>query len=354
MKVANFYPGPSRVYSNITEYIYEAYMDGIMSVNHRSEDFMNLMELTKKELREKLQIPADYEIAFISSATENWEIIAQSLTQKASQHFYNGAFGEKWASYAGKLTSTINTHFGINEELPTGDIAKKADVLCVTQNETSNATQVSMKSLKMLREENVGKIIAVDVTSSLGGVKLDFTLADAWYASVQKCLGLPAGMGVMILSPFAVQTAEKIGERDHYNSLLNILENTRKNQTQYTPNVLGIYLLYKTQQATKGIDYIESKLEKRMEEYGSFVDSQDQINYLITNEKVRSRTVLALETSRMEELKSGAKEQSIILGNGYGPWKSSTFRVANFPAIKNKEVEKLMEFLRSFTGVSAR
>lgn len=348
MNQANFYPGPSRVYSNITEYILEAYKDGIMSINHRSTEFMELMRLVKAELRAKLLIPDDYEIVFTSSATECWEIIAQSLTVKGSQHFFNGSFGEKWASYAAELTNTTKVHFGINEKLPTGDIADGMDVLCVTHNETSNATMVSMDSLKMLRIENEGKLIAVDVTSSFGGVQLDFALADVWYGSVQKCLGIPAGMGFMILSPAAVNTAMNIGENKHYNSLVRILENAAKNQTSYTPNVLDIYLLYRTQQASKGIVQVEEKLKNRLSAYNELFERTEGIEHLVENEKVRSATVLALTTSSPEEVKNEALERSIVLGSGYGPWKKSTFRIANFPAIKTREVDKLMAFLSRY------
>ncbi|MFY0605155.1 MAG: aminotransferase class V-fold PLP-dependent enzyme [Cyclobacteriaceae bacterium] len=344
MKDANFYPGPSRVYSNITEFIYEANMEGILSINHRSDAFMDLMKLTKAELRAKLLIPEDYEIIFTSSATESWEIIAQSLTRKKSQHFYNGSFGEKWASYASKITETYNSHFGINEVLPTGDLDQEADVLCVTQNETSNATQVTMNSLKMLRVENEGKLIACDVTSSIGGALIDFELADVWYASVQKCLGLPAGLGLMILSPQAVQVAQKLNRRKHYNSLPWILDNARKYQTAYTPNVLGIYLLYRTQQSAKGIKYISNKLNSRLSQYETLFEGTAGIDFLITNKSVRSETVLALQSNEVDEIKGRCTESGITLGNGYGPWKSNTFRIANFPAIKSREVEKLYKF----------
>ena len=349
MNQANFYPGPSRVYSNITEFIYEAYKDGIMSINHRSDAFMDLMKATKAELRNKLQVPDSYEIVFTSSATECWEIIAQSLTVKGSQHFFNGSFGEKWASYASELTNTTTVHFGMNEKLPTGDIADGVDVLCVTHNETSNATMVSMDSLKMLRVENEGKLIAVDVTSSFGGVNLDYSLADIWYGSVQKCLGLPSGMGFMLLSPKAVYSAENIGENKHYNSMVRLLENAAKDQTSYTPNVLGIYLLYRTQQASKGIDYIENKLKARMASYEELFSQTAKIDFLVENKKLRSRTVLALSAASPDAIKSEAKDRSIILGSGYGPWKKSTFRIANFPAIKTREVEKLIAFFSRYT-----
>ena len=343
MKFANFYPGPSRVYANITEYMYEAYMEGILSINHRSEEFMSLLSTTKQVLRQKLQIPGDYEIIFTSSATECWEIIAQSLIQKKSQHFFNGAFGEKWAAYTGKIRSTIKTHFGINDVLPTGEV-KKADLYAVTQNETSNGTQVSMETLGLLKSE-VDGLIAVDATSSLGGVCLDYTLADVWYGSVQKCLGLPAGMGIMVLSPMAINVAGMIGENDHYNSLLRLLENASKDQTSYTPNVLGIYLLKRTQETSKGIVATQQKLAERYSLYEEWLGGVDQVSFLVDNESVRSLTVLTLKTSDPVSIKQLAYDRGIILGNGYGPWKSSTFRVANFPAIKTKEIEKLGEFL---------
>jgi phosphoserine aminotransferase len=51
-------------------------------------------------------------------------------------------------------------------------------------------------------------LIAVDATSSMAGVELDWQSADIWFASVQKCFGLPAGMAVMVCSPRALQYAE--------------------------------------------------------------------------------------------------------------------------------------------------
>lgn len=348
MKQANFYPGPSRVYSNITEYIYEAYMDGIMSINHRSREFMDMMVETKSILHDKLQIPEDYEILFTSSATECWEILAQSLTVHKSQHFYNGAFGEKWADYASNLVSVVRVPFGLNDQLPVHEVLADADLIGVTQNETSNATQVPMSTMQQLRKQAEGKLIAVDVTSSLAGIRIDYTAADVWYGSVQKCFGLPAGMGIMLLSPQAVQAAEKIGENKHYNSLLRLVENARKNQTSYTPNVLNIFLLNRTQAVSRGIDYVSAKLAKRMEAYEELFDHTDGFSHLVENPEVRSETVLAIQAAAPDKIKAKALERGIVLGSGYGPWKSSTFRIANFPAIKTKEVEKLLSFFAKY------
>lgn len=347
MNFANFYPGPSRIYSCVTEFIYEAYMGGIMAANHRSEQFMEMMAETKTILKEKLLIPEDYEIAFTSSATENWEIIAQSLTQKGSFHYYNGAFGEKWFEFADKIGKATASTFGLNDALKPVSLDASYDVICVTQNETSNGTHVTNETLAAIKKGNPDKILAVDVTSSLGGIGIDFKNADYWYGSVQKCLGLPAGLGIVILSPQAVEEAYRISERNHYNSLVSMIENTRKNQTQYTPNVLGIYLLNRTQNQSKGIEYKQEKIGSRLTHYHSVINAIPEVDYLIKNEAVRSKTVLALTVNDPAKLRSEAEQMGIILGAGYGQWKDTTFRIANFPAIKTKEVNKLTAFLNN-------
>ena len=68
---------------------------------------------------------------------------------------------------------------------------------------------------------------------------------------------------------------------------------------------------------------------------------------MIKNEEVRSETVFAIKGTVDEilVLKQKAKENNIILGNGYGEWKDNTFRIANFPAIEVWEFDKLKTLL---------
>lgn len=347
MSNVSFYPGPSRVYSQVPEYIYEAHKDGIMTINHRSDQFMELYRQTKQTLHQKLGIPEDYRILFLSSATESWEVIAQSLTRETSQHFFNGAFGEKWHQYSNALLNrTIPTEFGINEALPVNELSKEADCICLTHCETSNGTYISSVLLEALdKQRSTDQLIAVDATSSMAGLMLPWERADYWYASVQKCFGLPAGLGIAVLSPTAVKRAEELGECDHYNSLIRMLENEVKHQTHFTPNVLGVYLLLRTQEYSKTIDLVEGKVRKRFAYWTDFLGDISDFSFLVENPLVRSPTVLAVNSTKAKEVKELAISAGITLGNGYGEWKSSSFRIANFPAIKRKEIEMLSKFL---------
>ena len=351
----SFYPGPGRVYKKIPKYVQEAYVEGILSINHRSKEFVELCSSSQLILRKNLNIPADYMIFFTSSATECWEIIAQSYPEIYSYHFHCGAFGEKWLRYTQNLKSkVVGYQFGYENPLDFSgfDLSGEEGIICLTQNETSNGTQIPVEDISKLRNAYPKHLIAVDATSSMGGTYLPFDKADFWFASVQKCFGLPAGMGIMVCSTKAIKKALEIKANDHYNSLIFMREMMKDYQTTYTPNVLNIYLLKRTQEKSKGIKKTNDKIEKRAAKWYKFLHKKTKLKPLIANPKIRSSTVIAVKGSekKINELKEKAKEQNIILGNGYGQWKNETFRIANFPALKKKEIKALKEFLKTQTS----
>lgn len=352
--MSTFYPGPSKVYPQIEEYLHEAFHAGILSVNHRSATCMDLTRSVMTRLHHQLQIPEDYTIYFISSATEAWEIIAQSLTKQESLHCFNGAFGAKWHEYAAKLVEkTTALCFEVNQPLSQVQLNSlpascTPDVLCVTHNETANGT--TLRDWTALVKKFPEAIIAVDATSSFGGVNLPWQTADVWFASVQKCLGLPAGMAIMVCSPKALERAFDLNDRSFYNSLLFIHENFQKFQTHYTPNVLGIYLLDKVMTNIEHIAAIEKKVMSRATAwYQFFEDSILPVRCLVDNPAVRSDTVITIQgtESSIAYIKAVTTKEGITLGNGYGDLKNTTFRIANFPAISDLEIEELKDVLGS-------
>lgn len=350
----SFYPGPSKVYPQIPAYIHEAYEQGLLSINHRSEEFVAISERTVGLLKQRLRVPENYMVFFTSSATECWEIISQSLVRNGSFHLYNGAFGEKWFSYAKKLQPlaqgmSFSREQALDEQAFT--VPDEVELIGITHNETSNGTAVSMEACKQLREKHPNCLIAVDATSSMAGVYLDMSLADIWYASVQKCFGLPAGMAVIICSPAAIQKALAIGEDKHYNSLKFMIEQMQRWQTTYTPNVLSIYLLMRTLEQRPVIEETEQMIEDRYRQWLEVIESLPYTSLLIKNPQVQSQTVIALEagTETINKMRGEAKKAGIILGNGYGQLKPTTLRIANFPAIEDEEIDKLASFLRAFS-----
>jgi len=344
-----FYPGPSKVYEQVPKWVKKAHDAGYLSVNHRSESFQSLYASVENLLKLKLEIPEQYRIVFLSSATESWEVIAQSVVRHSSHHVFSGAFGEKWFKYAHKLNSDV-THKLIDVQHPLRidqfEVPNHAELIALTHNETSNGSRIPTDVILELRNNYPEKLIACDATSSFGGVRLPMDQADIWFASVQKCLGLPAGLGLMILSPRAVQRANEIGEQYHYNSLNFILANADKHQTHYTPNVLAIYLLHEMLDMVKPIKKTAATLHSRYKRLLKIFKDHPYFSQLIDEESNRSETVLTLTgpPSKIDSVKKKTFKAGIMLGNGYGDLKESTFRIANFPAIRKKEIKHLEEF----------
>ena len=321
-------------------------------MNHRSPEFIRLSKKTIKLLKNRLDIPANYTVFFTSSATECWEIIAQSLIVDESMHIFNGAFGEKWYDYTKRLRPKAqSTQFDLNK-LPNlrSLSASNAEVICLTQNETSNGTQVPNETIVAIKKLYPKKLIAVDATSSMGGVYLNFKNGDIWFASVQKCFGLPAGLAVMICSPQAMKQARKINEQTHYNSLSAMDKMMAHWQTTYTPNVLGIYLFSRMLEKMGDITKVAKKIVRRHNEWLAFFCDSDKLKPLAFNTNVLSKTVIAIKGNPdlIKKLKSNARKKGLLLGEGYGNLKAETFRIANFPAIRKKDILRLMNLLKEY------
>jgi phosphoserine aminotransferase len=348
-KMISFYPGPSRVHNEIPVYVKDAARLGIMSINHRSEEFVAMSKKTITLLKQRLNIPKSFTVFFVSSATECWEIIAQSWLTNKSYHVYNGAFGQKWFEYTLKInTGAIPKPFDRESNLPTDTLIFEGsdNLICVTQNETSNGTQVSNTLLKTVKKNNPGHLLAIDATSSMGGIKLDFASADIWFASVQKCFGLPAGMAIMVCSPAAISRAKVINNTQYYNSVVFMNSMMEKWQTPFTPNVLAIYLLMRVLEKSKPISKVNDHIITRYKKWTSFISKSKSLRHLIKNKSVHSFTVLPIEgdPKTIANTKLMAKKKGFLLGEGYGDLKETTLRISNFPALKQAEIRSLEKF----------
>ncbi|GAB3636374.1 phosphoserine transaminase [Hymenobacter arcticus] len=348
-----FNPGPSAVYPDVRQYLADAFEEGWLSAPHRSERFISLVRLCLDQARLKLNIPQDYTILFTSSATECWEILTQSLTPRRSFHLYNGSFGQKWFDYARALRpGCTGLKFDINDVPDPATLpfdSEETDLVCLTQNETSTATQLRDQFILNTFNRLGPALLAVDATSSLGGVALKFIKADVWYGSVQKCLGLPAGLGIMVLSPRAVARAREVGDNAHYNSINGMVKQMLNYQTTHTPNVLGIYLLSRVLQAREPIKTVAPHLTERAQKLYDYFDQVQPLGLrpLIENVDARSTTVIGLQgpPAVIEEVKRRARDEAgLQLGSGYGDHKATSLRIANFPAVPDAAFEALVQF----------
>ena len=92
-----------------------------------------------------------------------------------------------------------------------------------------------------------GALTVIDATSAAGGIDVDIAQTDVYYFAPQKNLGSDGGLWAAIMSPAAIERAERIAASGRYVpeslSLVTAIDNSRKNQTYNTPAITTLHLL---------------------------------------------------------------------------------------------------------------
>ena len=69
---------------------------------------------------------------------------------------------------------------------------------------------IPAENIHKVAKQYPDKLIAVDAVSSAPYGDLDYRLLDIVFFSVQKLFGLPAGLGILIVSPRAIEKSEQL------------------------------------------------------------------------------------------------------------------------------------------------
>lgn len=351
-----FTPGPSQIYYTVPDHLKNAVKEDVMCISHRSTAFQNIFENTRASLKELLNIPDGYEIYFTSSANEIWERIIQNLVIDASHHFINGSFAKKFHQFALSYQKN-STATKVDDGADFNDLTvpDTAELISVTLNETSIGFGFDQEKLKELRKANPDKLIALDGVSAFPAINMDLNLVDTAYFSVQKCFGLPAGLGVWILNQRCFEKYEKVKAAGvvtgSYHDLTDLKTNGDKNQTPETPNILGIYLLGKVceDMLYRGTKMIQNDTIYKASILYQALESNPKFTPFIDQKTTRSKTVIVAECiGGNKEILSTLASKGFIIGKGYGSYKESHIRIANFPVHSKEQVEMICDIISTF------
>ena len=354
MTKMNFTPGPSQLYFTVENHLRQAMRNDIGSISHRSKEFESIFKDTTAGLKELLSIPDNFHIFFTGSATEIWERAIQNLVASQSFHLVNGAFSKRFyeiASQLGKspviVEAPAGQAFDANIQIPVG-----TEMIAVTHNETSTGVSLPLDFIHSLKEKNKEALIVVDAVSSLPYPKFDFSKIDSVFFSVQKGFGLPAGLGVWAVNERCLAKAGgllacgiSIGS---YHNLPTLHANQKKNQTPETPNVLGIYLLGKVVQdmLRRGIEMIRKETEYKAAILYQLLESNPRLSPFVKDNKIQSKTVIVADCGvTLEATTSALIKNGLFPGAGYGEFKKSQLRFANFPTHSKEQFELLVDTL---------
>lgn len=352
-----FTPGPSAVYFTVEEHLKQASRAQVMEINHRSAQAEAYYEEAVNNLKTLMDIPEDYQVFFLSSATEIWERQLQNLVIDKSFHYCMGAFSNRFFDFASKWgfdAQKLESNFG---ELPDTNpelIPEDTELITLALNETSTGLSFPQDSIYQIRQQHPEKLIAVDGVSALPVLDLDFSKVDSVYFSVQKCFGLPAGLGVWIVSPRALEKAEKKLSLGHsigaYQALPNLLKNGKKHQTTFTANVLNIFLLSRVtaDMLEKGLDIIRREANYKASLLNHLVENHPKLDHFVADRALRSKTVTVANTSEnANDILEKLSQKGFVLGNGYGIYKGKQIRIASFPTHSKEQMELLVDVINA-------
>jgi len=351
-----FTHGPSELYFTVPDHIKNALNEKVGSISHRSSQFQGYFKHATKQLRLLLNIPETHHIVFTNSANEIWERLLQNCVKEHSLHFVNGAFSKKFHEFAIQLRKSpqkVEVPFGEGFTEKHLEIPENIEMVAVTQNETSAGVSFPLEYLPILRKNNPDALITVDAVSSVPYPNFDFSGIDSLYFSVQKGMGLPAGLGVWILNNRCIEKATQLENEGlsigTYHSIPSLLKQAASFQTPATPNVLGIYLLGKVAEDMnrRGAEVIRQETNYKAAFMYQALENSPYFEPLVQEKQHRSKTVIVakcLQKTPAEVLAYFAKK-NMILGSGYGSYKSEQIRIANFPTHSKESFLMLVDLI---------
>ena len=346
-----FTPGPAQLYPTFEKHLQDFVNGQLGSISHRSQQYRDLHKFTVEQLRILLDVPETHAILFLGSASEIWEKILFSCVELESFHLVNGSFSQKFYDYSHALNK-----YPHQQEKPMGEgfnaaeiiVPEYAELMCVTHNETSSGVQMNVAEIHKLKQKNPNKLIAVDMVSSAPYPDLDFKLIDTAFFSVQKAFGLPAGLGVWIVNDKCLKKAESIRHQysiGAHNDLPTLWKNSLNNETPATPNVMAIYLLGKIAEDFNqiGVKNIRKETEQKAQLLYKFIEKQSGFSPFVKDKTQRSQTVIVANTETPSaDIIKDIKAKGMVVGSGYGKFKDSQLRIANFPATSIDQIQELI------------
>ena len=352
-----FTPGPAELYPTFAQHLKAALDDQIGSISHRSQRFRDIYRYTDEQLRILMNVPATHGIYFTGSASEVWERVLLNCVEHESFHLVHGSFSRKFHDYAlslHKYAHIAEKPFGQGFDAAEIDVPDYAELVCVTHNETSAGVQFRPIEVNKLKRKYAKKLFCVDMVSSAPYPDLDYSLVDSAFFSVQKAFGMPAGLGVWIANEVCLEKAERLQKYESmtigaHNSLPMLHKHYQTFETPATPNVLFINLLGKIAADFNriGIATIRKQTEDRAKQIYKFLEAHDGFSPFVKEERHRSQTVIVAETTRpAAEVMAAVKEAGMIVGSGYGKFKDTQIRIANFPATSAEQVGTLLAKLK--------
>ncbi|MGB6771504.1 MAG: phosphoserine transaminase [Candidatus Dormiibacterota bacterium] len=340
--------GPSKVPAVAVEALGSAGA-GPLGTSHRQPPVKQLVQQVREGLAELFQLPEGYEVVLGNGgSTAFWDVATLTLIEHRSQHLVFGEFSSKFAAATTgapflEAPEVIETESGTHP-LPRSNA--DVDTYCLTHNETSTGVAMAIG-----RVGGAGQLVLVDATSGAGGLPVDVSQTDAYYFAPQKCFASEGGLWLALLSPVAIERAERMEKSGRWVpgslSLVLALENSRLNQTYNTPAIATLFLLARQIEwllAMGGLSWAVDRSRQSAAVIYGWAEQRSFASPFVANPEERSSVVATIDL--VDEVPAKVvstilRENGIVDTESYRKLGRNQLRVGLFPAIEPDDVAQL-------------
>lgn len=323
----------------------------------RTSDYSEKLERIFKNLQYVFQTKNPV-VFFASSGTGAMEAAVTNVLSKGDKVLYinGGSFGDRW----GKIcrlhqveTFEIKVDFGdsVNPELVRYELDKHPEIKAVfaTLDETSSGALTDIKSIGEIVKNYPDTIFVVDCVSALivEPMQTDDWFVDVAVSSSQKAMAIPPGLGFMSISDKALKFAEKSDLRTFYFDIFDHISNWKRNQTPFTPAVSLLNQLDRRLSKIK-----EEGLESYRKRYYHLTnlirDGLKELGFevLAKNPANCVTGILTDKYDASEIVRIMREKYNIEIAPSGGDLKTKLFRVGNFGAVTEKDIERFLSAMK--------
>jgi phosphoserine aminotransferase len=344
----HFGSGPSKVRKQQIEHLVEN--SNLLGTSHRQAPVKNLVASIQEKFSQLFELPKDYEVLLTNGgASLMWDAASFSVIQEKSAHATYGEFSSRFANISSnaphlKEPLIIKAEPGTASYLKADD---EIDTYCLTHNETSTGVMI-----EPYRVGNDNSVTIIDATSGAGSKRVDATVYDMYYFSLQKSFGSEGGLVFALCSPKMIDRIEKIDRfAPAILDLKTTVTNSRLHQTLNTP-ALSTLLLVDAQLnwmlKNGGMSFCEQRCQDSSSQLYNWAINHELASPFVKDESLRSPVSVTIDLDEkidFEDVVVALRANGIVDCDPYRKLGKNQIRIATFPNVDPEDVTKLISSL---------
>lgn len=323
----------------------------VMGTSHRQKPVKAQVGRVRAGLRDLFNLPDGYEVVLGNGgSTAFWEIATFGLIRERAQFLSFGEFGAKFASSA-KAAPFLGEMSVITSEpgdAPVFEPATGFDVYATPHNETS--TGVAITPIRP-RGTDAGALHVVDATSGAGGLAVDMQEVDVYYFAPQKCFASDGGLWFALMSPAALERAQRIKTSGRYIpaflDLVTAIENSAQDQTYNTPALATIVMMAEQIDwfnANGGLAWTTARTAESSGHLYAWADAAEFATPYVVDPSKRSGVVATINFDDSIDatlISKALRANGIVDTEPYRKLGKNQLRISVFPAVDPADVRQL-------------